>query len=73
MEPTNAMAYKPKPSTFGLVNAPMSARSNTARALQAAVAKAIWTTTTAPGLNGVAPEPFTASLFKNNNEDEHKQ
>ena len=73
MDPTNAMAYKPKPSTFGLVNAPMSAKSSTANALHAAVAKAICTTTTAPGLNGVAPEPFTASLFKNSSEDEHRQ
>ena len=73
MEPTNAMAYKPKPSTFGLVKAPMSAKSRTARALHAAVAKAIWTTTTAPGLKGVAPDPFTASLFRNSSEDEHRQ
>ena len=34
------MAYKPKPSTFGLVSAPMSAKSRTARALQAAVGPA---------------------------------
>ena len=73
MDPTNAIAYKPKPSTFGLVKAPMSAKSSTARALHAAVAKAICTTTTAPGRNGVAPEPFTANLLRNNKEDEHKQ
>ena len=73
IDPTNAMAYKPKPSTFGLVSAPMSAKSSTARALHAAVANAICTTTTAPGRNGVAPEPFTASLLRNNSDDEHKQ
>ena len=51
----------------------MSAKSSTARALHAAVAKAICTTTTAPGRNGVAPEPFTANLLRNNSDDEHKQ